>query len=240
MKCALLIGINYTGLKNELRGCVEDVKHIEKLLIKCGYDKIILLTDDGVVPSRDNIMRGFNELLGYINNGCDEAWIHYSGHGSHVPDYDGDEQDGYDEVLIPIDMMKNGYISDDLINENFISRITNNDVKLTIFMDCCHSGTVMDLQYHYVGEWKCVNNKKALGKIICISGCRDSEQSAEYYKDGRWCGAMTTTFLEFVQKNISLRELLFQFKHRLQPFGQVPQLTSNCELNLDVIRLRLD
>ena len=51
MKCALLIGINYTGLKNELRGCVEDVKHIEELLIKRGYDKIILLTDDGVVPS---------------------------------------------------------------------------------------------------------------------------------------------------------------------------------------------
>ena len=65
-------------------------------------------------------------------------------------------------------MMKNGYISDDLINKNFISRITNNDVKLTIFMDCCHSGTVMDLQYHYVREWKCVNNKKALGKIVFL------------------------------------------------------------------------
>ena len=69
-------------------------------------------------------MRAFNTLLENINNGSvSEVWIHYSGHGSHIKDMDGDEEDGFDEVLVPLDYDKNGVISDDFINKYFISRI---------------------------------------------------------------------------------------------------------------------
>ena len=36
------------------------------------------------------------------------------------------------------------------------------------------------------------------------------------------------------QKNISLRELMAEMKSRLGPFGQVPQLTSNYKIDLDI------
>ena len=238
MKVSLLIGIDYRGHENELNGCIADVENMAKILKGRGY-KNILLTENGMIPNCKNIMLGFNTLLNFINNeGCDEAWIHYSGHGTHVKDMDGDEEDGFDEVLVPLDYRERGVISDDFINAHFISKIRNPDLKLNIFMDCCHSGTIMDLQYHNVNEeWRRVNNKIAIGKIVCISGCRDSEESAESYdicNNGRWSGAMTTTFLDITQKNISLRELMREMKGRLGPFGQVPQLTSNYKIDLDI------
>jgi hypothetical protein len=36
-----------------------------------------------------------------------------SGHGAQTPDKDGDEKDGFDEVIFPIDFRKRGHILDD-------------------------------------------------------------------------------------------------------------------------------
>ena len=45
---ALLIGINYFGTNNELRGCINDVHNMRELLISQGFDKsnMVILTDD--------------------------------------------------------------------------------------------------------------------------------------------------------------------------------------------------
>jgi hypothetical protein len=44
---------------------------------------------------------------------CEEIWIHYSGHGSQVRDRDGNEADGMDEVVVPVDYTTAGFIVDD-------------------------------------------------------------------------------------------------------------------------------
>lgn len=36
-----------------------------------------------------------------------------SGHGGQTPDLDGDEDDGYDEVIYPLDFKQAGHIVDD-------------------------------------------------------------------------------------------------------------------------------
>ena len=36
-----------------------------------------------------------------------------SGHGGQTKDLDGDEADGYDEVIYPVDLNENGHIVDD-------------------------------------------------------------------------------------------------------------------------------
>ena len=119
MKVSLLIGIDYRGLDNELNGCIADIENMATILKGRGY-KNIILTENGMVPNCKNIMLGFNTLLNFINNeGCDEAWIHYSGHGTHVKDMDGDEEDGFDEVVVPLDYRERGVISDDFINAHF-------------------------------------------------------------------------------------------------------------------------
>lgn len=40
-------------------------------------------------------------------------FFHYSGHGGQVKDEAGDEEDGYDETIMPVDFMTNGQIIDD-------------------------------------------------------------------------------------------------------------------------------
>ena len=92
---ALLIGINYTGTENELRGCINDVHHMRDLLIRCGFQEgnIVCLTDDqpGRMPTRDNILERCMWLVAGAKPG-DVLFFHYSGHGSQQEDLTGDEQ----------------------------------------------------------------------------------------------------------------------------------------------------
>jgi len=43
----------------------------------------------------------------------DSLFFHYSGHGGQTRDLDGDEVDGWDEVIYPLDFQKCGHIVDD-------------------------------------------------------------------------------------------------------------------------------
>lgn len=58
----------------------------------------------------------------------------------------GDEDDGYDETLIPVDFKESGHIVDDEIF-NILVKPMKRDVQVTLLMDCCHSGTACDLPY---------------------------------------------------------------------------------------------
>lgn len=75
----------------------------------------------------------------------------YAGHGGQVKDKNGDEVDGMDETICPYDHKKNGPITDDDLYRLLVEPLPAG-VTLTAVMDCCHSGTSMDLAYtHYVG-----------------------------------------------------------------------------------------
>lgn len=118
---ALFIGINYFGQKGELRGCLNDVKNIMEFLEEnYALDEKMVLTDDQTddplcMPTRDNILRGFNWLREGAKAG-DSLILHYSGHGGSVKDTDGDEEDGMDETLCPVDYASAGMIVDDEVH----------------------------------------------------------------------------------------------------------------------------
>jgi hypothetical protein len=171
---AVLVGINYRGTRNELGGCINDVINTSKqVLTEYPTAKIELMTDDTPTkPTRDNILGKLNDLVNNAQPG-DTLIFHYSGHGSQVPDLEGDEEDGYDETICPIDFINrrtiivNGIrrtvdseITDDEIHD-IISNIPKN-VNFLMLSDSCHSGTIGDLKYdfaHYHGpsEWRGVN-----------------------------------------------------------------------------------
>lgn len=73
------------------------------------------------------------------------------GHGGSLPDDNGDEEDGKDETLIPVDFQQTGQIRDDELLEKFIVPMAE-DVTVTCLMDCCHSGTVLDLPYMFTAD----------------------------------------------------------------------------------------
>ena len=87
--------------------------------------------------------------LYWLVQGCqpgDSLVFHYSGHGSQQRNYTGDEVDGYDETLCPLDFKTQGMIVDDEINATIVRPLPRG-VRLHAFIDACHSGTVLDLPF---------------------------------------------------------------------------------------------
>ena len=122
-KKALLIGINYFGQEDELGGCINDVNNMKSLIRSRGFtedqDHMLILTDDQedsrYQPTRMNIIEGMNWLVSGAQPN-DSLFFHYAGHGSQISDQDGDEVDGDDEIILPVDFESAGEIVDDEMN----------------------------------------------------------------------------------------------------------------------------
>jgi len=151
---ALLIGINYKGKPYQLQGCINDAKYLMNFL-KENYDfkdeNFRIMTDDAedekLIPTRENIINSMKWLTEGAKSG-DSLLFHYSGHGLSIEDKDGDEIDGLDESILPLDYEENGVILDDEIHDTMVKPLPEGCL-LTALADCCHSGTVLDLPYSY-------------------------------------------------------------------------------------------
>ncbi|KAL6149976.1 Ca(2+)-dependent cysteine protease [Exserohilum turcicum] len=151
---ALLIGINYFGQRGQLRGCINDVKNMSTYLNEFfGYKRedMVTLTDDQQnpmsQPTKANILRAMHWLVKDARPN-DSLFFHYSGHGGQTKDLDGDEDDGYDEVIYPVDFRTAGHIVDDEMHRIMVAPLQPG-VRLTAIFDSCHSGSALDLPYIY-------------------------------------------------------------------------------------------
>ncbi|KAL0061960.1 Ca(2+)-dependent cysteine protease, partial [Marasmius tenuissimus] len=151
-KKALCIGINYIGRNGELQGCINDANNISNFLCThFGYKRedIVMLTDDATNPRQIQAMQWL--VAGAAPD--DSLFFHYSGHGGQTEDLDGDEDDGYDEVIYPLDHEENGHIVDDLIHDILVKPLPAG-CRLTAIFDSCHSASALDLPYIYSTEGK--------------------------------------------------------------------------------------
>ncbi|TKV95792.1 hypothetical protein SEVIR_9G384800v4 [Setaria viridis] len=218
-KRALLVGVSYRGTAHELKGTVNDVKEMRRLLCgKFGFpgDCILELTenerDPSRVPTRENLLRAMRWLVDGCSSG-DSLVFHFSGHGVQKLDMNDDEVDGYNEALCPVDFERSGKILDDEINATIV-RPLGRGVKLHAIVDTCHSGTILDLPYlcrlSRTGYWQWENHNRPSGtpKIpsgglaISISGCSDDQKSADasgFSESSSSIGAMTDSFVKAVE-----------------------------------------
>jgi len=230
---ALLIGMNYPGTTYQLSGCVNDINTIEKLLIdKFNFKNIVKLHDSSsILPTKINIILQLKLLLTQSNSG-DVLFFHYSGHGSQIKDINGDETDGMDEVIIPVDYFSNNSIIVDDDIKGIIQENLKEGVKLIVLMDCCNSGTIFDLKYNYDSNWNQVVNNKSLdtkGDIILISGCSDSQKSYDTYVNSIYQGSTTRSFNETIKTTITWKQMINDMRQILINSGlsvQVPQISS--------------
>ncbi len=242
MKRAFLIGINYIGSSCELKGCVNDVLNVRKLLMDsfCYLpENIIMLDDMGLneMPTKANILKYLDEFVGKTQDG-DTLFIHYSGHGSQVDDIDGDEilnveAPGKDDVLCPCDYDKyngeEGFITDDYLKANVVNKLPRG-AKLRVFFDCCFSGTMLDLPYIYKhGKFSFIENVcEGTDDCVTISGCRDNQTSADAYINDKYSGALTWALLKVLNSvnkvSTTWLSLLTVAQHHLANDGydQVP------------------
>ncbi|KAG8791164.1 Ca(2+)-dependent cysteine protease, partial [Ceratobasidium sp. 428] len=164
-KRALIVSIEYLdgqtfadGRSMNLPGCHADANDMRELLAeKGGYSQkdIRILADvpglpDSQRPTRDNIIDG----LKWLSNGCrpgDYRFFHYAGHGTQAEDLDGDEEDGMDEAIQPSDWATRynreveGLIIDDEFRDCLVDPLPAGST-LTAVVDCCHSGTIFDME----------------------------------------------------------------------------------------------
>ena len=242
---ALLVGINYVGLKSRLRGCCNDAKTMRHVLLQQNFvddpEHMVVMIDENdedimsssPLPTKENIRKGLQWLLQGATEG-DILFFHFSGHGGQLVDSSGFESDGLNETILPVDFKTHGQITDDEIWDTLVFPLPEG-VKLIAVMDCCHSGTGLDLPYDYMikkGEWKeDVNPAHSKGDVVQFSGCRDSQYSADSNNKFKYGGAMTTAFVNALKTNpfATYGELLELIHKNLKErkFKQRPQLTSS-------------
>jgi len=222
-KAAVLIGLNYTGTRAALKGCINDAKRMrETLRTKYGYKNISVLTDKDITPQR-NILQILEELISGNNK---RIYFQYSGHGVQTRDKNNDESDGMDEALYSVG---GTIITDDEINERI--KKVKPGVTMVLVIDACHSGTVIDLPYQLdnTDQIVKVNQNRIEGDVICITGCRDNQVSMDVHRGTTAYGAMSNalqTVIKRINGTVSWRMLIHQLRSELRKnkYAQVPQL----------------
>ena len=140
---ALCIGIDRYPTA-PLGGCANDARQWRETFRALGFEEPQILLDEEA--TRDAIVR---ELTGLIleSKAGDVVAFQFAGHGTQLRDIDGDEtganSDGLDEALCPIDFAQGRFVIDDDLAAIF-DRIPDG-VNVTVFTDCCHSGTITRL-----------------------------------------------------------------------------------------------
>jgi len=196
-KHALVIGIDYN---NELPGCINDANRMEQFLFSQGYTVYKIC---GSSATWNHIMWALSWVCGACYAGMfSDLFIYYSGHGTRVTDQSGDESDGHDEAIVTSD---NYAIRDDRFHA-FLSWIPS-WVRVRILMDCCHSGTGMDLEHRWYPETDThmqtfpIHSHHA--DIQMISGCMDSQVACEVKINGTPQGLMTHAFLNYINGDMA-------------------------------------
>lgn len=162
-KKALIVGINYPGTSSELRGCVNDANLVNKTLTEqYGFSDVRMLLDN--MATTNQMLDGLYWLVGGAKSG-DILYFHYSGHGSQILDRSGDEKDGLDEIICPVDLdWDKKVITDDKLKSIF--DLVPAGVNLTVTLDCCNSGSGLDQANQYQVYGQAAEERQAEGRFL--------------------------------------------------------------------------
>jgi len=230
-KFAITIGINYNNddsNNNDLFGCINDLNNINEFLLeKCSFTSSQIISLCNSEATKENIENAIIAMIEFSNtNPHAELWFSFSGHGSQKNSFI--ENDGKTELVCPVDYKINGFISDNWLNSQLCNKLASSS-KLFVLMDCCHSGSNLDLQYNYINN-KIVSVGTPLtnnSNIIKISGCKDSQVSIDYYNtyELKYQGALTNAFLNTNSKSTRFCNRITYINHYLSNFKQIPLLS---------------
>ncbi len=207
MKKALCVGINAYP-RSPLQGCVNDARDWAAELAHRGYSVALVLDQ---AASKEGLVAALRSLVDGAKWG-DRLVFTYSGHGTYVPDRDGDEADRRDEALVCADMQ---VLTDDEMY-GLMSGLRRG-VRLTIISDSCYSGTLqrsLDPEVRFLAPehlgLEPVRRKRGASKPrgvnILLSGCAEDEVSYDAKFGERWRGAMTAAALMVLPWSSTWRE----------------------------------
>jgi hypothetical protein len=257
---ALVMGCNYTGTGNQLRGCIADSNRVVALLSSWGFTctQMTNLASGDLQMTKANILAKLSQFLSGLAS--DETLIiYYSGHGALVSDVSGDEGGSNDSVIVPVDYLTSGVITDDEIRTELLKATQG---KVFCFFDSCNSGSVCDLRFNILSstyrtilstkrfydpkEWnntfKLFENTSYTAtntQVLSLSGSRDNQLAWEIYDktSASWGGAMTFAAIQILKQDtpkIKITDFTSKVIALLNSWGrgdQTPQLMSGQSFN---------
>lgn len=203
-KRALIVGISDYGNPDgapdrwsDISGA-NDILLLGPLLQNQGFEVETLSDSDATF---NNIIDRLEKFT-ISSTAGDMVYLHFSMHGQPVEDLDGDESDGWDEALIPVDaqmVYKAGvyegenHLIDDTLEKYFgqIRSAIGPEGQLFVVLDACHSGNAS----RGIGE-------HVRGTKIGFSSNPDNEfhpeptESNDYFSVATADGQSPVTFLE--------------------------------------------
>ena len=213
-RVGLLVINTYEGTYNSLGdGPMNDGVNMSLMLNqRYGY-QVYYLVNTRKTP----FIQKLRHFLRYVTN---ELVIYYTGHGTYVPDKNGDEDDGYDEAMVFID---GNIIDDDLFKTILDYKVETS--KCVLISDCCHSGTIWDIQsgLHYCN--KLPNN------VMSISAATDKQTAKQCYIEKLEQGIFTYNMNNIVKldPNITPLQLKERLKNILKRYGQTVVIATTSE-----------
>lgn len=236
MKLALCVGNNYPRTPNALQGCVNDADDWAELLESQGY-YVTTMYEGG----RERVLNELTMMTSRLKWGSRLVFT-YSGHGTWVPDRDGDETDGRDEALY---MADNNLILDDDLQAVF-NKLPIGSGSL-ILSDSCFSGTISRFASSASGTPKFISPATFTNMTVdqvrsiearttstppratasLISGCSENEYSYDAWFGSRPNGAFTRAAIDSYVSGMSLASWYKAIRLVLPDpvFTQTPLLT---------------
>ncbi|MEO7922559.1 MAG: caspase family protein [Chitinophagaceae bacterium] len=233
-----------------LDGCVNDARSIQSIVVsKFQFNAAKVDTLFDAAANRAAILKKMNELLAKSQRN-DIAFIYYAGHGSQVPNSLAKETDKKDESMVPSDTWKEG-VED--IRDKELAKIYNEfidkGVKLTVILDCCHSGSlsrgpVSPGKFRFIEEAKydakdasqpAPPETRKEGTFLIMSAAQDNEFAQEQRDENNIPhGAFTIAFTQALEQqsvNASVLNLFTSIRAILKSNGkkQEPVLGGSAE-----------
>ena len=260
----LFIGINYTRQDCSLTGCIKDVittlnllhssenQSVTSVKLLCDSPdddlKQIIRKDPRVIlaglPTKEKILEELDKLVRCAREG-DVLLLFYAGHGGRIKSSKSKEKDKQDETLIPLDSDQSGDIKDNVLYDRLVAPLPKG-VRLTAVMDCCHSGTILDLPYSLKGDgagkyrWEVEEkNNSPRADVFLISACRDSQEADDETQKGKVVGGACTCALANILRDhwtrntvLTYETLLCLLRQQCAPHKQAPQFSSSKQFDV--------
>lgn len=234
---ALVVGISdypATSGWSNISGA-NDIALVTAMLRRSGFEQEHITTLSNSDATKAAITDTLQQMAQEANSG-DVAYIHFSCHGQLVTDIDGDEEDGWDEALIPYDAMiddRGGYnaerhIVDDELNTLLaaIKHRIGARGRLVVVVDACYSGGVsrfdIGSEAEEAGEEIIRGARKKFDlrpgaetpqcepraiEWLCISACQSYQVNQEYKPDDVSYGRLTYALHEVFAPSLSVEKL---------------------------------
>ena len=213
-----------------MNGCENDMNRLsEWIQDRCHFENNDIKKLTSTSATKMNIMNELKDMVDFAKNNNDsELWLSYSGHGSYYSSFK--ESDYQNEIICPCDYQTNGFISDDWLRKEFVDKLPS-DCKVFVIMDCCHSGSNMDLPYcmkdNEITRREDMSAPDSIAKIIKLSGCLDNQVSMDYYNREmrEFQGAFTNSFV-MSHKELSMIDTVNDLNEYLRNnrFKQISEL----------------